>query len=67
MAQALRAAGVTLLSMGAAALAAACAFGLADRLWWSALGNGAGSLALAGTAARLFRAWVRHSPRHGGR
>lgn len=65
--QALRATGVTLLSMAAAVLAAACTYGLAHGLWYLALGDGASALTLAGLARRLFRAWVRRSPRHGGR
>jgi hypothetical protein len=65
--QALRTVAVTLLSMLAAALAATAFFGLADRYWYGAVSYGLGALAVALMVARLFRAWVKHSPRHKGR
>jgi uncharacterized membrane protein YdjX (TVP38/TMEM64 family) len=65
--QALRAVAVTVLSMLAAALAATAVFGVADRSWYGAVSNGLGALTAALAVALLFRAWVRHSPRHRGR
>ena len=66
-AQALRAAGVTLLSMAAAALAAGFVSALADRHWQSAVVLGLFVTGLAGGACSLFRHYLDHSPRHKGR
>lgn len=63
--QALRAAGVTLLSMAAAALAAGFVSALADHRWKSAVVLGL--LALAGRAYLLFVRYLDYSPRHRGR
>ena len=65
--QALRAAAVTALSMLAAALAATAVFGAADGSWPPVLFYGSGAVGTAGLAARAFRAWLKHSPRHKGR
>jgi hypothetical protein len=65
--QALRAVAVTLLSMLAAALAATAVFAVADRSWYAAVAYGIDALAAALAVALLFRAYVRHSPRHKGR
>ena len=67
VAQALRAAGVVLLSMGAAALAAGFVSALADRRWQSALVLGLLVLCLAGGVFSLFRLYLDHSPQHRGR
>lgn len=66
-AQALRAAGVTLLSMAAAALAAGFVFALADHRWRSAVVLGLFVLCLAGGVCSLFRLYLDRSPRHKGR
>jgi apolipoprotein N-acyltransferase len=67
LAQAVRAVGVTVLSMAAAALAASLVSALASRRWPTAAVLALVVLALAGTVHQLFRAYVRHSPRHQGR
>jgi apolipoprotein N-acyltransferase len=66
-AQAVRAAGVVLLSMAAAALAASFVFALAGRHWNSAVVLGLVVIALAGGVYQLFRLYLSHSPRHRGR
>lgn len=66
-AQAVRAVGVTLLSMAAAALAASFAVALADHQWRPAVTLGLFVISLVGAACALFRAYIRHSPRHKGR
>lgn len=66
-AQAVRAVGVVLLSMAAAALAASFVFALADRRWKAAVVTGLVVLALAGAVYQLFRLYLDHSPRHKGR
>lgn len=66
-AQALRAAGVTLLSMAAAALAAGFVFALADRRWGSAVALGLVVTCLARGVYALFTRYLAHSPRHKGR
>lgn len=66
MAQALRATGTVLLSMGAAAAVPVGLYCLAAGQWARGLVLFAASFAWGCSACALFRAWVRHSPRHGG-
>jgi hypothetical protein len=65
-AQALRAVGIVVLSMGAAALAAGLVFALAAHHWRPALTLGLFTVSLAGGVHALFRGYLNHSPRHKG-